>query len=111
MSYVSLRAIPQTTTTTTTATTTTTTTTRPSALLQSFKAQFFQDGRPLNVNGVYDYLKRVEIPEDFLSKIYVQRCEFNYTNTCSAPDGMFTDLNVWDRALTQEEAEAWTSCR
>ncbi len=70
-----------------------------------------QDGSPLNVNGPYNYLMGVEIPRDFLSKVYIQRCEFNYTNTCASPEGQFTDFNVWDRPLSQEEAEEWTTCR
>ncbi len=63
------------------------------------------------MNGVYDYLKNVDIPFDLLQKIYIQRCEFNYTYNCSSPEGMFTDFNVWDHALSQKEAEDWTLCR
>ena len=39
------------------------------------------------------------------------RCSYNYTVACSAPEGKITDFNVWDRALTLQEAMDWTSCR
>ncbi len=53
----------------------------------------------------------VTIPDDFLPKIYLARCPFNYSFACSAPEGQIADFNVWRRALTVEEAKDWTSCR
>ncbi len=56
-------------------------------------------------------MTEVEIPENFLSKIYIARCAFDYKFTCSTPEGQISDFNIWKRALTQEEAEDWTTCR
>lgn len=56
-------------------------------------------------------LVNLTIPEDFLSKIYILRCAYNYTPDCSSPKAKLTDFNVWDRALTRDEALDWTSCR
>ncbi len=70
---------------------------------------YLQDGEPLNIN--FPPLPDVNIPPNFLSKIYLARCSFNYTAACSAPEGKITDFNVWDKALSLQEAKDWTTCR
>ena len=32
-------------------------------------------------------------------------------NTCSTPGARFTDLNVWDRELSEAEVLDWTACK
>ncbi len=53
----------------------------------------------------------VDIPEDFLNKTYLARCSFDFKNTCSTPDGQISDFNIWSRALSEQEAKDWTSCK
>ncbi len=70
-----------------------------------------QDGRTLNVNFTDPQLVNVSIPADFLSKVYLGRCAYDYINTCSLPGGQISDFNVWSRALTEKEMQDWTTCR
>ncbi len=70
-----------------------------------------QDGQPLNVNAAYENLRGVTVPGDVLDKVHILRCSYNYTKTCSAAEGQFTDFNFWDRAFSLEEAKDWTTCR
>ncbi len=56
-------------------------------------------------------MKDVSIPKDFLSKVYLARCPYDFIMGCSPPEGEITDFNVWDRALTEQEAKDWTSCK
>ena len=70
-----------------------------------------QDGKALNINYPDKEMTMVDIPEDFLSKVYLARCSFDYKFTCSTPEGQISDFNIWKRALTQREAEDWTTCR
>ena len=65
----------------------------------------------MNFNYPDPGLTEVVIPSDFLSKVYLARCSFNYSNSCSGPEGQISDFNIWDRALSQKEAEDWTTCR
>jgi dissimilatory sulfite reductase (desulfoviridin) alpha/beta subunit len=65
----------------------------------------------MNVNGSYPSLKETKIPEEFLSKVYLARCSFDYDKGCSSPEGQISDFNIWDRALSEKEATDWTSCR
>ncbi len=51
------------------------------------------------------------VPGDVLDKVHILRCSYNYTKTCSAAEGQFTDFNFWDRAFSLEEAKDWTTCR
>lgn len=70
-----------------------------------------KDGRAMNLNNVDLSVKDVQIPGDFLSKVYLARCSFDYKGTCSSPEGQISDFNVWDRALKLSELEDWTTCR
>lgn len=66
----------------------------------------------MNVNGAYPQdLSQVVIPSDFLNKVYLGRCSFDFKKTCSTPEGELSDFNVWSRALSVDEMTAWTSCR
>ena len=64
----------------------------------------------MNINGNYP-LTDVDIPENFLSHVYIARCPFDYKLTCSSPTGEISDFNVWNRSLTEEEALEWTTCK
>ena len=65
----------------------------------------------MNMNASQPNLVDTVIPRDFLTKLYVGRCAFDFKGGCTTPGGLFTDLNVWDRALSVEEATQWTSCK
>ena len=65
----------------------------------------------MNMNGTEPNLENVVIPPDFLTKVYIGRCAFSYQKGCTTPGGLFTDFNVWDRFLTEQEAVDWTACR
>ncbi len=65
----------------------------------------------MNIDFPDEGLTEVIIPRDVLSKIYLSRCSFDYKVACSAPDGQITDFNVWDRPLSEQEAQDWTTCR
>ena len=65
----------------------------------------------MNMNGSQPNLVDTVIPPDFLTKIYLGRCAFDYQPGCTTPGAQITDFNVWDRALTQQEATDWTSCK
>ena len=65
----------------------------------------------MNINDPEMDLKGVEIPEDFLSKVYIARCNFDYKNTCSSPEGQVSDFNIWSKSLSVDEMKDWTSCR
>ena len=56
-------------------------------------------------------MTQVDIPEDFLSKVYVGRCSFDFNNGCASPEGKITDFNMWDRFLSTEQLNDWTQCR
>ncbi len=56
-------------------------------------------------------MTHVQIPEDFLSKVFLGRCSNEYKYACSSPEGQYTDLNIWDRFLSAEELIQWTTCR
>ena len=52
-------------------------------------------------------LANVEIPPDFLSKLHLGRCAYNYKGKCTTPGGSFTDFNVWSRALSEMEMKVF----
>ncbi len=64
-----------------------------------------------NINNHKANLVNLTIPEDFLSKIYLARCAFNYSTACTSPKAKIGDFNIWDRALTLQETLDWTTCR
>ena len=75
------------------------------------RLRIVKDGRTLNMRDPDPEFTEVEIPTDFLSKVYVGRCNFDYKATCSGPGSEFADLNIFGRALTEQEAQDWTTCR
>ncbi len=70
-----------------------------------------KDGKAVMVHVGNTKLTEVQIPGDFLTKVYLGRCSLDYKNNCSAPEGKFTDFNVWDRALPLQEMMDWTECK
>lgn len=70
-----------------------------------------QDGETLEASSNDPDLLNVEIPRDFLSKLYIGRCSFDFKKTCSSPMAELADLNVWSRFLSIDELKAWTTCR
>ena len=72
---------------------------------------FQQNGEFLNINYVDDNLERLEIPKELLTKVYIMRCASNFEVDCTAPGGMATDFNYWDRALSDKELKDWTTCK
>ena len=71
---------------------------------------YHKDGRVSNINNFDEDMKNATVPEDLLDSIYVGRCASN-TKYCSIHMGSFTDLNIWNRALTVDEMISWTNCR
>ena len=45
-----------------------------------------------------------------LDSIYVGRCVSD-SEYCSVHSGSFTDVNIWNRALSVDEMIRWTNCR
>ena len=56
-------------------------------------------------------LQRMEVPKELLFKVYIMRCANNFEKDCTAPGGMATDFNLWDRALSETELRQWTTCK
>ncbi len=52
----------------------------------------------------------ISFPPDFLDYVFLGRC-LRPVPACSAPEGEFSDLNIWSKPLNREEMEGWTSCR
>ncbi len=53
----------------------------------------------------------VDIPEDFLSKVLIGRCNRDFRYGCSPPEGQLTDFNIWDKFISTEQLMKWTSCK
>ena len=70
-----------------------------------------KDGGVLNINHADPELTGVTIPADFLRKVSIGRCNFDYKMSCTSPEGRLADFNVWDRALSTRELLDWTTCR
>jgi hypothetical protein len=69
----------------------------------------FKDGRVTNIDNVDENMKNATVPEDLLDSIYVGRCASNMY--CSIHSGSYTDLNIWNRAMSVDEMISWTNCR
>ena len=69
-----------------------------------------KDGRVTKINNVDENMKNATVPEDLLDSIYVGRCVRD-TKYCSIHLGSFTDLNIWNRAMSVDEMINWTNCR
>ncbi len=63
-----------------------------------------------SIDGPNDLTKLV-FPEDWLSKVYLGRCSYDYGFACSSPESQYADLNIWDRFLSTEELVQWTTCQ
>ncbi len=70
-----------------------------------------KDGKPLSINRADPEMTEVEFPDDFLSKVFVGRCSYDFNNGCSSPEGRITDFNIWDRFLSTEQLIEWTTCK
>ena len=70
-----------------------------------------QNGEFLNINFEDDNLERMEVPKELLYKVYIMRCASNFEVDCTAPGGMATDFNYWDRSLSDKEVKDWTTCK
>ena len=64
-----------------------------------------------STNHPDEELTDVQFPEDFLSKLFLGRGSYDYKFSASSPESQYTDLNIWDRFLTEEELVGWTTCQ
>ena len=65
----------------------------------------------MNINQSAPALNDNVIPPDFLTKLYVGRCSYDHRGGCTTRGAQFSDVNVWSRALAEQEAINWTSCQ
>ncbi len=71
-----------------------------------------QDGEAASsINHPDPEMTLVDIPEDFLEKIYLGRCAYDFNYACSSPESQYTDLNIWDKFLSTEKLMQWTTCQ
>ncbi len=56
-------------------------------------------------------MTKVQIPEDFLGKVVIGRCNQDFKYGCSPPEGQITDFNIWDKFQEESFLEDWTVCR
>ena len=64
----------------------------------------------MNVNYSDPAIADVVIPTDFLQKVYLGRCSFDFSNACSSPQGMMADFNVWSEFKSDAYLVDWTAC-
>ena len=62
------------------------------------------------------YSKGVMFPDHFLNVTTLGTDSGRWNEgivdpTLSNPEAEYADFNIWDRALTRQEAEDWTACR
>ena len=55
-------------------------------------------------------LSNLSIPLELLNKVSLLGCSDDFSVDCTAPGAEITDFNIWDKALTFEEATKWTTC-
>ena len=67
-----------------------------------------------NINHIDKDAKNVTVPKDLLDSIYIGQYhsvseteKYGY----SVYFGSFTDVNIWNRALSIDEMINWTNCR
>ncbi len=95
---------------------------------QTSRLSLYKDGRATNIdhiernvadarfrqkkeNSFHDNIFFIiSFPPDFLDYVFLGRC-LRPDPACSAPEGEFSDLNIWSKPLNREEMEGWTSCR
>ena len=72
-----------------------------------------QNGKFL-VDHVDENLSDLKIPKDLLLKASLMSCDYapveKQLKDCTAPGGMATDFNIWDRAMKDKELIDWTTC-
>ena len=72
-----------------------------------------------NGNFLLDYvdenLSDLKVPKELLLGASLMSCGFapveEQTRDCTAPAGMATDFNIWDRAMDDNELVDWTKCK
>ncbi|CAM6054348.1 unnamed protein product [Sphagnum tenellum] len=61
-----------------------------------------KDGKAMNINKEDPLMTGVEIPSNFLSRTFIGG---------TSPEGQMSDFNIWDRTLSLQELQDWTSCK
>ena len=56
---------------------------------------FSQDGTVMNMNASQPNLVDTAIPPDFLTKVHIGRCAYDYKPDCTTPGALLTDFNIW----------------
>lgn len=57
-------------------------------------------------------MTEVDLPESFLTKFFLGSCSYGKSKyACSSPAGKYTDLNIWDKFLSNEQLISWTTCK
>ncbi len=66
-----------------------------------------------NINHIDEDLKNVTVPKDLLDSIYIGQFVGSATEVFGVPVhfGSFTDVNIWNRALSIDEMMNLTNCR
>ena len=73
--------------------------------------RFVVNGALTNIDSVDPRLENVNLPSDLLDRIFLGRCPWNFTDSCSKHNGKFADFNLWDTPLTEKQMLDWTSCK
>ena len=80
----------------------------------NFVPIFHQNGQIL-INYVDENLADLKIPKELLLKASLMSCGLHpiedQTIDCTAPGGMSTDFNIWDRQMGDKELIDWTTCK
>lgn len=75
---------------------------------------FLQNGNFL-VDFVDENLSDLQIPKELLLRASLMSCPYvpveYQLKDCTAPGGMTSDFNIWDRAMKDKELIDWTTCR
>ena len=70
----------------------------------------------INTNHVYEDAKNdATVPKDLLDSVYIGQFGVNpwldWELEIPVHFGSFTDVNIWNRALSIDEMINWTNCR
>ncbi len=76
-----------------------------------FGAIYPQNGKAMNINFLDESLSELKIPRELAYKVHLMGCNNNFTRDCTAPGGLVTEFNLWDRGLSLQEMKEWTTCR
>ena len=55
-------------------------------------------------------IRKAKVSSTFLDTIYVGRC-VDEQQSCSLHFGDITDVNMWNKALLEDDMKKWTNCR